>query len=296
MAPSLLNKVIALSSIFSLGLTYQIKASPPSIPPAAAIQKAEQVSTGNPGQCPGGTKFFPQPINHATFNGNWSDTKSVFLMQYEVNDTYYKPGGPILFYQGTETPTMACAEYTSIWDWAQELNALVVANEHRYFGISIPYGLNYTEAATWNPALMKPLTIDNALHDTISLISWLESEAYPAAKNAEVIMMSGTFYEYSKRKLQQDYLDNNQAGSYGGTLAMLYQTHYANVISASIAFSPVSRGIVSDPKDPMTYGFGDWVFSTTPLCLEKSRLIYCRPIWCITTTQPKHQTSSDKAC
>jgi hypothetical protein len=66
-----------------------------------------------------------------------------------------------------------------------------VANEHRYFGISIPYGLNYSLASTWDPALMKPLTLDNALHDGISLMTWLKSTAYPSAKNAPIILISG---------------------------------------------------------------------------------------------------------
>lgn len=181
----------AVSTFISFGGAYKINARPPSIPPAGAIESAQKISTGNPSKCPSGTMFFPQPIDHATFNGNWNDSNSVFLNQYQVNDTFYKPGGPILFYQGTENPSIACLESMEIVNWAEELNALMVTIEHRYFGISTPYGLNYTEFATWSTASMKPLTIQNALQDTISLITWIKTEAYPSAKDANVIMISG---------------------------------------------------------------------------------------------------------
>ena len=85
---------------------------------------------------------------------------------------------------------MACVEYMSIIERAKELNALVVANEHRYFGISQPYGLNYTQYPTWDPTLMKPLTFDNTLRDGISLISWIKSTKYPYTKDSKVIMLN----------------------------------------------------------------------------------------------------------
>lgn len=96
-----------LSTVYALitlgGAAYVSSNSAPSIPPLAAIQRAENVSTGNPGLCPAGTKFFPQPIDHESFNGDWNDANETFLMQYEINDTYYKAGGPILFTRGPKT-------------------------------------------------------------------------------------------------------------------------------------------------------------------------------------------------
>jgi hypothetical protein len=61
-----------------LGSAVYINSAPPSIPPPAAIQKAESISTGNPSKCSAGTKFFPQPIDYATFKGDWSDSKQIF--------------------------------------------------------------------------------------------------------------------------------------------------------------------------------------------------------------------------
>ena len=187
-----LSILLNLSFSLSVATSFTIKTGPPTIPPPAAIQRAGNTSTGNPGQCSGGTKFFPQPIDHATFNSDWTDPHQTFLMQYEVNDTYYKPGGPILFYQGAETSAISCSEFQYLPTWAKELNALIVTNEHRYFGISTPYGLNFTEYATWDTAVMKPLTLDNVLRDGISLITHIKNQAFPSAKNAKVIMIGGT--------------------------------------------------------------------------------------------------------
>lgn len=164
--------------------------SAPTIPDDAAIKRASDIATGNPSKCPGGTKFFPQPLDHATFGGNYADLNSTFLQQYILDDTYYKPGGPILFNQGGET-TMACIEETTLPEWAQEIGALIVSLEHRYFGISVPYGLNYTEHASWDPKLLKPLSIENALSDSVSFITWVKNVGVTTAKDAKVIAFGG---------------------------------------------------------------------------------------------------------
>lgn len=67
----------------------------------------------------------------------------------------------------------------------------MVAIEHRYFGLSCPYALKYSEFSTWNPTSLKPLTLENALFDGISLLYWIKTVAYPAAKEAKVIVVSG---------------------------------------------------------------------------------------------------------
>ena len=165
-------------------------ASTADVPPSAAISKAANVSTGNPLHCSAGTKFFPQPIDHSTFNGNYDNGSATFLQQYSINDTFYKPGGPILFFQNAEAP-MTCVEATALAEWAPELGALMVIAEHRYFGLSCPYGLNYTEASDWNPKLLKDLTLDNVFLDAISLLTWVKTTAYPTAKDAKIIASGG---------------------------------------------------------------------------------------------------------
>lgn len=177
----------------SLSASYTLKTGPPVVAPASAIQRAENIDTGNPSKCPAGTKFLPLPIDYATFNNNWTDPKQTFHMQYEVNDTFYQQGGPILYYQGAENAAITCVEFMNLMNWAKEINALVVTNEHRYFGISTPYGLNYSEFATWDTALMKPLTPDNVLRDSVSLITYIKTKAYPSAKDSKVILLGGKY-------------------------------------------------------------------------------------------------------
>ena len=160
------------------------------LPGAAAVERALKTPTGNPSNCTAGTKYFPQPIDHQAFNGNWSDENSTFFQQYEIIDTYYKPGGPIFFHQSAESP-LECVDDQAIPVWAQELGALVVSAEHRYFGLSCPYNLNYSQAADWDPQLLRPLTLRNILADGISLLEWIKSVKYPAAKHAKVIVFGG---------------------------------------------------------------------------------------------------------
>ena len=185
--------LLALSSVFaSLTTAQNFSSKAPTIPPESAIQKAGQTPTGNPFKCPAPSKYFPQVIDHATFNGNYSDASQIFLQQYQVNDTFYKPGGPIVFYQGTEAAA-PCAESLAVFEWAAEVNAVMVVLEHRYFGISCPYGLNCSAPATWENAAYKPLSLDNVFGDGRSILAWFKTVAYPEAKNAKVILASGMF-------------------------------------------------------------------------------------------------------
>lgn len=78
-----------------------------------------------------------------------------------------------------------------IAEWAQDVGALIVGIEHRYFGLSWPYGLNYTVKSTWNPKLLKPLTLQNVISDGVSLVTWIKNVKNLAAKDAKVIMFGG---------------------------------------------------------------------------------------------------------
>jgi Serine carboxypeptidase S28 len=184
------------SVLATLGLTLgqdsagvQSNQSTHVLPSDTAIQQALNISTGNPSKCANGTKYFLQPIDHATYNGTVGST-STFHQQFEVIDTYFKPGGPIIFYQGTENANIVCLEELAGPVWAQELGALLVSLEHRYFGISCPYGLNYTEKASWPVESLKPLTLDNVQLDAVTFVDWVKSH-YAGAHNSKVIFVSG---------------------------------------------------------------------------------------------------------
>lgn len=57
---------------------------------------------------------------------------------------------------------------------------------------------------------------------------------------------------------------NNWAGSYGGALSALYRVHYPDVIHGALAAAPPTKGIVSDPKNPLVYAYTDWVCIISP--------------------------------
>lgn len=163
--------------------------NPVSLPDAAAIQNAN-ISTGNPEQCPATTNWFPQLIDHSK---PYDAPNNTFHQQYQLIDKYFKPGGPILFWQSVEGPYV-CTETSILLDMAEKIGALIIGLEHRYFGNSCPYGLNYTEKASWDPKVLEPLTLDSVLMDGVTFITWVKTVAYPAAENAKAIVISGTHY------------------------------------------------------------------------------------------------------
>ena len=63
--------------------------------------------------CTHPTAFFPQQVDHA------SGQNETFLQQYQILDEFYKPGGPILFYQGAESSTMGCLVGFSSDSWGR---------------------------------------------------------------------------------------------------------------------------------------------------------------------------------
>lgn len=223
------------------------------IPPESVIQAAAKIPTGHTG-C--STKFFPQPVHHNTFNGDWNDTNATFLQQYQLIDKFYKPGGPILFFQAPEDPYQ-CLEYQIVYDYASQLGALAVGLEHRYFGLSCPYGLNFTMTATWETSQMDAMTLDNALSDGVSLLTWLTAGPNAVAKGAKVIVFGG---KPNPCCVLGTKLANHYAlASYGGSLAAMYRTHHPEIIYGAIAASPPIDGVITDPVNPLIYGYTDWV-------------------------------------
>lgn len=54
------------------------------------------------------------------------------------------------------------------------------------------------------------------------------------------------------------------AGSYGGFLAFLWRIHYPDEIYAAIPASGPTKGLISNPKDPLASAMGDWVSCDQP--------------------------------
>ncbi|XP_042232640.1 lysosomal Pro-X carboxypeptidase-like [Homarus americanus] len=154
------------------------------------------------------TYFYKQKVDHFSF----VDPDS-YSQRYLINDeSWDSDGGPIFFYAGNEGDITWFAENTGfMWDIAPEFNALIIFAEHRYYGVSLPYGnKSFTE-----PKYSGYLTSEQALADFAELISYLRI-ALPGAKNSAVIAFGG---------------------SYGGMLAAWFRMKYPHVVQGSIAAS-----------------------------------------------------------
>lgn len=126
------------------------------------------------------TQLFKQKVDHDPYT---KDT-STFEQRYQTKADYYKPDGPILFFQGDEAPAFQCIEELVIDEWAKELGAYIVNIEHRFFGDSLPSN------ATNLVERYKSLTLDNVLADSTSLISHVKS-TNSSLDDAKVIIFGG---------------------------------------------------------------------------------------------------------
>ncbi|KAK9497275.1 hypothetical protein O3M35_004623 [Rhynocoris fuscipes] len=156
------------------------------------------------------------------YNVNYADIKldhfnfinnNTFKLRYLINDTFWKPNGPIFFYAGNEGDITLFAENTGyMWEIAPEFGALIVFAEHRYYGTSLPFG---------NKSLTEPkysgyLSSSQALADYVDIIGIIRHKYNATSDRVKVIAFGG---------------------SYGGMLAAWMRMKYSSVITGSIAAS-----------------------------------------------------------
>ncbi|XP_067307027.1 lysosomal Pro-X carboxypeptidase isoform X2 [Pseudorasbora parva] len=162
------------------------------------------------------TFYFDQQIDHFGFLEN-----GTFKQRYLLNDQHWhKEGGPILFYTGNEGDiTWFCNNTGFMWDVAEELGAILVFAEHRYYGESMPFG----EESYSNAKYLNYLTSEQALADFAVLIKALK-KTLPGAQKSSVIAIGG---------------------SYGGMLAAWLRMKYPSaVVGALAASAPILQFIV----------------------------------------------------
>uniref|UniRef100_A0A8B9R1L7 Prolylcarboxypeptidase n=1 Tax=Anas platyrhynchos TaxID=8839 RepID=A0A8B9R1L7_ANAPL len=140
-------------------------------------------------------------IDHFGFDENLT-----FQQRYLIADQHWKKdNGPILFYTGNEGDiTWFCNNTGFMWDVAEELNAMLVFAEHRYYGESLPFGNeSFSDSKHLNY-----LTSEQALADFAVLIEYLK-ETIAGARYSPVIAIGG---------------------SYGGMLAAWFRMKYPHVV------------------------------------------------------------------
>lgn len=134
-------------------------------------------------------------------------------MRYLINDQYYnQESGPILFYAGNEGSVTTFYENSGFMTTtlAQELGAMVVFAEHRYYGTSMPFG-----DKSFDNENLRYLTIEQVMYDYISLLKQIKSEHTELADRATIAF----------------------GGSYGGMLAAWMRMKYPQHIQGAVASS-----------------------------------------------------------
>ncbi|KAI1415503.1 peptidase S28 [Hypoxylon sp. FL1857] len=170
-------------------------------------------------------KWITQPIDH------FGLTNGTFQQRYSIFDEFYKPGGPIMLFQGEESWYLDCANTTIMYEYAKQLGGLAVSLEHRYFGQSLPFGQN-----SHTPSNMKFLTLDNVMADAVSFVEYIK-ESHNGAPDSKAIVASG---------------------SYGGFLAAAFRLNHPDTFFGSLASAGPVKSF-SNSSDPETYNWWTWV-------------------------------------
>ncbi|KAF6021118.1 hypothetical protein EB796_020571 [Bugula neritina] len=176
--------------------------------------------------------WFDQVLDHF----NPQDLRS-WKQRYFINDTFYKPGGPVFLQiggEGTADPiwmvTGACVDY------AEQYSALIFQVEHRYYGKSHPV----TDLSTPN---LKYLSSEQALEDLAYFIT---------SMNSRMDLNSAKWIAFG--------------GSYPGSLATWLRMKYPHLVYAAIA-SSAPLVATADFSDYLRV-VRDSLDTTGPTCVE----------------------------
>ncbi|ORX44014.1 hypothetical protein DM01DRAFT_81328 [Hesseltinella vesiculosa] len=159
-----------------------------------------------------GPFYFNQRVDHS------SDNATTFPQRIWANADWYKPNGPVIFYNAGEvdadqTGRSNYVVNSSMALLARELNGVVIVLEHRFYGQSMP-------APDFSTENLKTLTIQNSMEDMVNVI-----------KTFQIPTLGRTLPPPETRWIVY-------GGSYSGNLAAwLHQAHpdlvYATVVSSA---------------------------------------------------------------
>jgi len=122
------------------------------------------------------------------YNYNMMSSADTYPMRYLLNDTWWGgPSYPIFFYCGNEGFIELFANNTGfMWDIASQYKALIVFAEHRYYGLSMPFGDN-----SYDINNLAYLTAEQALADYAWMLMSLQTNL--SATTAPVILFGGSY-------------------------------------------------------------------------------------------------------
>lgn len=168
-----------------------------------------------------GSQFtYTQKLDHF----NPIDKRS-FSQRYWVSDEFYQAGqSPIFLY--------ICPERTCIgfpgqgmfaYQLSQDTKALMLTLEHRYYGLSQPFGADSMKTKN-----LLYLTVEQALEDLASFLSWFKENSSYNIQDSQPWFVFG--------------------GSYGGALTSWFRYKYAHLTVGAWAASAVVNSILDFPQ------------------------------------------------
>ena len=167
-------------------------------------------SDADNGQVTYQTLYFDQKVSHYNYKMAGKTYKQKYLLDTTTWDKSSK--GPILMYCGNEGPIEMFYKNAGFYNdvVSKELKGMLVYPEHRYFGVSMPFGDQKTSYLKEN---LVYLTTEEAMMDFVEFVKFIK-KSY--CEDCPVVVFGG---------------------SYGGMLASWMRMKYPFIIDAAHAAS-----------------------------------------------------------
>jgi pimeloyl-ACP methyl ester carboxylesterase len=187
-----------------------------------------------------GAKYMNQTLDHFDpYNTGY------FQQKYYVNQSLYKPGGPVFFMLGGEGPISPAylSGHFILNNYAELYNALLVTLEHRFYGETIPNNSSTTQNLQF-------LSSAQALADAATFREKIQLDlALPA--DTKWIVFGGSYSGALSAwaRLKYPHLFYGAISASAPVLAQLNFPEYMEVVQASVG--PQCAHIISDATRQM---------------------------------------------